>query len=66
MYSNGGCIARAGSCKMGFKPNPSSGTGLIRLNGFELNNMKNKKPNIKIFCTIKSVSNSIIFRMAFF
>ena len=42
-------MANAGSCKIGFKPNPSLGTGSKTLNGFELNNIKNKKPIIKIF-----------------
>ena len=26
-YRIGGCIANAGSCRIGFKPNPSFGTG---------------------------------------
>ena len=26
-YKIGGCIANAGSCKIGFNPNPSSGVG---------------------------------------
>ena len=28
-YKIGGCIAKAGSCKIGFKPNPSLGIGKI-------------------------------------
>ena len=42
-------MAKAGSCSIGFKPNPSLGTGEIILKGLELNNKKNKKPIIKIF-----------------
>ena len=42
-------MAKAGSCKIGFKPNPSFGTGLTTLKGFELNKIKNKKPIIRRF-----------------
>ena len=42
-------MARAGSCKIGFKPSPSFGMGEIMLKGLELNNKNNKKPIIKIF-----------------
>ena len=35
-YKSGGWIANAGSCKIGFKPNPSSGTGKIFKKGFDV------------------------------
>ena len=46
-------MAKAGSCKIGFNPNPSVGVGLIALKGFELNNIKNKKPKINKFWIYK-------------
>ena len=42
-------MAKAGSCNIGFKPNPSLGRGLIELKGFELKTIKNKKPKINKF-----------------
>ena len=37
----GGWIANKGSCKIGFRPIPSFGTGKIILKGFEAFNKKN-------------------------
>ena len=45
----GGCIAKAGSCNIGFNPNPSLGVGNKRLNGFEVI-IKNKKKPVIIIC----------------
>ena len=42
-------MANAGSCKIGLRPNPSLGIGDKDKKGFELNNMKNKNPSIKMF-----------------
>ena len=42
-------MANAGSCKIGFKPSPSSGTGNILLNGFYVVTKNIKNPKIKIF-----------------
>ena len=46
-------MAKAGSCKIGFNPRPSLGTGNILLNGLEIVIKKMKKPIIKIFWKIK-------------
>ena len=48
MYKSGGWIAKAGSCKIGFKPIPSLAIGNKTLNGFEVKRINNKKPNIII------------------
>ena len=48
-YSMGGCIAKAGSCNIGFNPNPSLGIGNKRLNGLEVI-IKNKKKPVIIIC----------------
>ena len=53
LQSNGGWIAKAGSCNIGFKPKPSDGIGEILLKGFELKRIKKRKPSIKIFWIIK-------------
>ena len=55
-YNIGGWIAKAGSCKIGFRPNPSLGTGSKRLNGFEVK-IKNKKKPVIISCWKKIVKN---------
>ena len=47
-YKIGGWIANAGSCNIGFKPNPSFGTGKIWLKGFDVCIKKIKKPIIII------------------
>ena len=47
-YKTGGCIARAGSCNIGFKPVPSFGIGYKFVNGFEVKRINSKKPNIII------------------
>ena len=47
-YKIGGWIARAGSCKIGFKPRPSFGIGNKKLNGFEVSNKNKKNPEIII------------------
>ena len=41
-------MAKAGSCKIGFSPKPSIGTGKIWLKGFEVFSKKMKKPIIII------------------
>ena len=43
MYSKGGWIANAGSCKIGLKPKPSGGTGNILLKGLDVISVNNKK-----------------------
>ena len=45
-YKMGGWIAKAGSCKIGFKPVPSFGTGNKFKKGFEVKRMNNKNPII--------------------
>ena len=42
-------MANAGSCKIGFKPKPSKGTGNSPENGFELVNKKIRKVAINKF-----------------
>ena len=39
----GGWIAKAGSCKIGFKPSPSSTTTEFTRNGFEVKIIKREK-----------------------
>ena len=51
-------MANIGSCKIGFNPSPSLGTGNKSLNGFEVKIKKTIKPKI-IICwkiTVKSLS----------
>ena len=36
-------MANAGSCKIGFNPKPSFGTGDKELKGFELNKIKKRR-----------------------
>ena len=47
-HISGGWIASAGSCKIGFKPKPSSGIGKMFKNGFDVKRIKSKKPKIMI------------------
>ena len=47
-YKIGGCIAKAGSCNIGFNHNPSSGVGKRKLKGFDVLIKKTKKPTIII------------------
>ena len=54
-YKIGGWIANAGSCKIGLRPNPSSGIGKIKLNGLEVFIKKTKKP-IMIICWNNNVN----------
>ena len=44
MYSNGGWIAKAGSCKIGLNPKPFSGIGIILSKGLEVIIVNNTKP----------------------
>ena len=44
----GGCITIPASCNNGFKSLPSNAAGNRRSNGFEVNNMNNKKPTLII------------------
>src|SRR6266542_4574081 len=44
MYRIGGCATIAGSCNSGFRSRPSAGTGNRRSKGFEVSNMKSRKP----------------------
>ena len=37
-------MAKAGSCKIGLKPNPFGCAGKILSKGFEVTNVNNKKP----------------------
>ena len=46
MYSKGGWIAKAGSCKIGLKPKPSAWMGLIISNGFDVRTVNNIKPAV--------------------
>ena len=45
-YKTGGCIANAGSCKIGFKPVPSFGIGNKFNKGFEVKRINNKNQTI--------------------
>ena len=45
MYNKGGCMAKAGSCKIGLKPKPFSCTGKTLSKGFEVKIVKTIKPN---------------------
>ena len=45
-YKIGGCIANAGSWRIGFNPFPSFGTGNKFENGFEVKRIKSKNPKI--------------------
>ena len=54
-YKMGGWIAKAGSCKIGFNPNPSNGVGIINWKGFEVSVINNRKPKI-ISCWKKIVN----------
>ena len=44
MYNSGGCTAKAGSCKIGLKPNPFSWTGIILSKGFEVKIVNTMNP----------------------
>ena len=46
MYKIGGCIAKAGSCKIGFNPVPSFGIGNKSKKGLEVKRINNKNPII--------------------
>jgi len=43
-------MAKAGSCKIGLKPSPFSGTGIIRSNGFDVKIVKRMNPIIIKAC----------------
>ena len=47
-YKIGGCIAKMGSCRIGFNPSPSFGEGNKWLNGLEVRIRKKKNPIIMI------------------
>ena len=48
IYNIGGCIARAGSWSMGFKPKPSKGTGKTLEKGLDVKIINEIKPDIII------------------
>ena len=52
----GGCIAKAGSCKIGFKPKPWAGIGNNSSKALDVKRAKSKKPIIIKFWK-KIVSN---------
>ena len=52
MYNIGGCIAKPKSCNNGFKSRPSTGATAKRSNGFDVSNMKSKKPTLTIPITL--------------
>ena len=52
-------MAKAGSCKIGLKPKPFSGTGSIFSKGFDVSKENKTKPNIIRDC----ISN--VFKISF-
>ena len=61
IYNNGGCIANAGSCKIGLKPNPFGCVGKILSKGFEVNKVNNKKPIIINACVSRAFDIKLEF-----
>ena len=62
MYNKGGWIAKAGSCKIGLKPKPFSGIGVIFSKGFDVSKENKEKPNVMRAC----VSNDFRMNLEFF
>jgi hypothetical protein len=46
IYKSGGWIAKAGSCRIGLKPNPFSTVEIIFLKGLEVKIVNNIKPAV--------------------
>ena len=61
MYNNGGWIAKAGSCKIGLKPNPFGCVGKIFSKGFEVNMVNNKKPIMIKACVSRAFDTNLEF-----
>ena len=61
IYNNGGWIAKAGSCKIGLKPNPFGCAGKILSKGFEVSNVNNKKPMMIKACVSKAFDINVEF-----
>ena len=61
MYSSGGCIARAGSCKMGLKPNPLVCITGILSKGFDVRRVNNINPIVINACVSKAFETKLKF-----
>ena len=59
MYSMGGWITMPGSCSRGLRSCPSGAAGSRRSNGFEVNRVNNRKPQLTSPITPSTRANMV-------